>query len=1572
MALVEAGIHLTLKGEADYRAGLKGVADATRLMQTQNKLAMAQLGNNPGIVDKYKTSMGNLSKELQNSTKKTETLQKRQKELPKVQTELEKAIRQTNDAYKDSQKETDRLRHNYVQMRSALGSNHEETIKARDAWQSSKAETQALGKELKTLTKTYEENRDELTRMPQALASAELATQKLKNQAQALHKEYRDQGGRLADTAKKWTDWGDKVQGVGQKISNFGAHANKLSAPLIAGFTAATTLAGKFHSEIGSLLPLLAEGGEITQEHRQQVDQLSKASRSWAKDYGEHTSVINAGMAELIRNGYDANQVMGMMPNVLDASIASGEDFNAVMGTTSAVLSQFQLKGNSLNETLTNTQRVADALTYVANATSSGFTDLGEGMAYVGPIANTLNMSVEETASILGILSNSGIEASKGGTALRGALTRLLKPSKQNAQAMEQLGFSAEEYKNGLIDFPTILDRIAESTKGMTDEQKAALIAQAFGTEAQSAMNALVNEGGDAVRKYTREAENATGATKRMADQMKEMPEFKFKQMMAELRDLGIEVGTHVLPHVMNMVEGIGDLAQSFGKLSPGMQDFIIKAGLFGAALGPVASTLGSIVQVAGSAGKAVGGMIKWFGKITTPKGVIDTAENLGEVTGAAEAAGASATLFSSSWVGAAAVTLAAVAGIGYAIYREATKYDRAHQEAIAKTKGAYEEYFDYVTRGAKKVSEANKGISEAFVDGGETYKEAVERIKRETYDATRDLQNKWNGIFDKTDLGQAVNWQLKAMGVPIQNMQDTLKNFGITTKEELQGIQDNFTGFGLAIDKSLTDIGTAYQNQTKVTTDWAIGQKKMVKSVTDAVVAGLEEERQAKLQAMEDNKEFYTDYGAEISAVNKMYDDKIHAIRTNEATISGILADAAKNNKAINKEQFASIVKSYMDLSKAAGESLSDITDASTYLGQVMQQLTTEGSLAILEMDGTISPALANSIRQFGLTEDNARQLLQALKEVGLIEFEPKDLEVNVIGEEDLQRIIELFGGDFASLTDEQKTALVEAEGAKELSDLLFDYGIWKAEPPVEAKQAVVETDQALANFKPLLQTTDIWNNTEFLSKYADTDTNAPESQEKIASLISEYSGLPVDQVKQLMTMTNAGATKEELLAVVNEYRALMGLPPIELEADLDDEGVKEGIEQIGGAVNELDGRGVHITVNEDGTASVKGGLDSVSEAVLQADGGTVTVTVSAPGAETATYQLEEFELVQLGLVDKDVAVNASGPGVPETTENVRALRDVTEGLTDKSATVTTSAPTAQTDAQNVGAYADAANEVPGDKSSTVTTNILSTIANTLALKLWNAEASKVESKDGTITTTASGLPGNTTLVKNWNSAVNSSKDKSSTLTTRTPGLPGNTTKAKNWNSAVEAGRSKTTTLTTLTPGLPGNTGKAQAWNSAVAASYSKTSVLTTIYRKVYQSVGKHAEGGHIDAYKDGGNIQWGGMFASGGNVPRGYMGIVGEAGPELFHVTRSGVSITPLASGEKMRGIEGAIAEYMKNKNTPGGGQGVNINVEINGPVVKDEQDIKGLARAVGEEISKQMRREQITRKGDAMGFA
>ncbi len=68
-----------------------------------------------------------------------------------------------------------------------------------------------------------------------------------------------------------------------------------------------------------------------------------------------------------------------------------------------------------------------------ADATATDFKSLGIGMNYVGTSAKTAGVTLTQTASAMGVLSNSGLEAQQAGTGLRKILISLQNPSKSGA-----------------------------------------------------------------------------------------------------------------------------------------------------------------------------------------------------------------------------------------------------------------------------------------------------------------------------------------------------------------------------------------------------------------------------------------------------------------------------------------------------------------------------------------------------------------------------------------------------------------------------------------------------------------------------------------------------------------------------------------------------------------------------------------------------------------------------------------------------------------------------------------------------------------------------------------------------------------------------------------------------------------------------------------------------------------------------------------------------------------------------------------------------------------------------------
>lgn len=230
------------------------------------------------------------------------------------------------------------------------------------------------------------------------------------------------------------------------------------------------------YREINNLAVL---GGEKQKEVTKSITEMQRQGRDMSIKYGKSQQEIAAGYEDLVKRGYTTKQAVGALQTELQASVASGDSFNDVTTVSSQVLDAFGMRANSTTKMIKNTKQVVNELAYSADATSTGFSDLGVAMSYVGTAAKSNNISLAETASALGVLSNNGLESDKAGTALRATINGLTgqinKIGKKNS-IFDKLGIKKSEMldahgnlKSLSHDMGVLYQHIEEHSKGGSD-----------------------------------------------------------------------------------------------------------------------------------------------------------------------------------------------------------------------------------------------------------------------------------------------------------------------------------------------------------------------------------------------------------------------------------------------------------------------------------------------------------------------------------------------------------------------------------------------------------------------------------------------------------------------------------------------------------------------------------------------------------------------------------------------------------------------------------------------------------------------------------------------------------------------------------------------------------------------------------------------------------------------------------------------------------------------------------------------------------------------------------------------
>lgn len=715
MVLRKAGVRLTLEGQAEYKAGLANINREQRLLAEQSKLAVAQLGTQASRQQTYTTGMTNYSKQIAVASDKVNVLKNRQSELPKVQTQIKSSLENTNEAYRESQKETERLKNNYDKMREALGGNHEATKAVKEEYEASKAETKELATEIKSLEKAYNANEKELANLPFTLNKAEVATQNLRNEAQKLHEEYRNAGGRYADVVDSLNTLEDKLHTVGGVMQSTGGFLTKsVTAPLLLAGGAAIAASIGFESAFAGVKKTVDELYDSNGNLIISYDDLSNGIREMAKNDLPATTTEIAEVAEAAGQlGIQTDNVLAFSKTMIDM----GESTNLASSDAATALARFaNITGMSQNQFSNLGSSIVDLGNNFAT-TESEIVNMAMRLAGAGTI---VGMSEPDILGLSAALSSVGIEAEAGGSSISKLMVNMQLASAKGQDAFSGLQAVAERngiawesvekaYASGGKELKKMSNALGLGNKGLGDLYKSAEdaeaslndfayvagmsgdeFAQAFQEDAVGAIgkfieglshaeergttaiemldnmgisevrlrDALLRAGGasalfgDAIA-TSNKAFGENVALTEEAEKRYETTESKLRMLKNQVNDVAIEFGGPLVDALRDgieaatpLIEKLAEMGESFSNLDEDTQRTIIKWGLFAIAGGPVLSMMGNVVSGLGTVSGGFSELLKWYGKVTTPKTIGDVTGAFGAVAGGATGAAGHVTTF--------------------------------------------------------------------------------------------------------------------------------------------------------------------------------------------------------------------------------------------------------------------------------------------------------------------------------------------------------------------------------------------------------------------------------------------------------------------------------------------------------------------------------------------------------------------------------------------------------------------------------------------------------------------------------------------------------------------------------------------------------------------------------------------------------------------------------------------------------------------------------------------------------------------------------------------------------------
>ena len=428
----------------------------------------------------------------------------------------------------------------------------------------------------------------------QGADSAAKGTESASTKMQQSHKKVKDTAKESADGAKRsWEESNQSTVASTESATSKMAGLMKKSAAVIG---VASVAAAKKTIDVGKSFEAgMSEVQAISGASGKDLEKLSAKAKQMGATTKFSATESATALKYMAMAGWKTNQMVSGLSGVMNLAAASGEDLGTVSDIVTDSMTAFGLKAK-------DSGHFADVLAKASSSSNTNVAMMGETFKYVAPLAGSMKYSIEDTATAIGLMANAGIKGSQAGTSLRSIITRLVKPPKDAATALNALGISTTKADGSMKPLRETMAELREKFSGLTESQKASYASSIAGQEAMSGLLAIVNASDSDFNKLQKAIDNSSGAAKKQADVMNNNLQGALYDLGSVAESVGIGIYEDIKTPLTKAVGvGTAQLRVLSNKLKKGgIKEIVPKEAI------NTVENLGKVAMVAGKGGVKV------------------------------------------------------------------------------------------------------------------------------------------------------------------------------------------------------------------------------------------------------------------------------------------------------------------------------------------------------------------------------------------------------------------------------------------------------------------------------------------------------------------------------------------------------------------------------------------------------------------------------------------------------------------------------------------------------------------------------------------------------------------------------------------------------------------------------------------------------------------------------------------------------------------------------------------------------------------------------------------------------
>lgn len=415
----------------------------------------------------------------------------------------------------------------------------------------------------------------EKVKLEQRIKDTETALDRQTQKLQDTGAKLREAGVDTSNLAQKDQELTAKIRDLqseqdkaANSAENFGNKASQAFDAL-----AESALASEVVNALGEIKDAFmdcVEGAGSFEEAMSTVEALSQANaqdmaalNAEAKELGATTKFTAKESADamgyMAMAGWDAADMLQGMDGVLQLAAASGEDLAMVSDIVTDSLSAFGL-------TAKDTAHFSDVLAAAATNSNTNVAIMGETFKMSASVAGALGYSIEDVATAMGLMANSGVKGSIAGTALRNTFNGLLEGVTLTGAAFGEYEYSAVKADGTMKSFGSSMNELRGYFEQMTEAERVANAQAIAGQRGYNGLLAILNATEEDYASLTESINNCTGAAQRMADVKLDNMNGQLTLMDSAWDALKTTIGEEFIPEMRSLYKAGTDVFSGIDK----------------------------------------------------------------------------------------------------------------------------------------------------------------------------------------------------------------------------------------------------------------------------------------------------------------------------------------------------------------------------------------------------------------------------------------------------------------------------------------------------------------------------------------------------------------------------------------------------------------------------------------------------------------------------------------------------------------------------------------------------------------------------------------------------------------------------------------------------------------------------------------------------------------------------------------------------------------------------------------------------------------------------------------------